>query len=473
MLGISLGEQSLLVAEVHASASRPQVIRVGELRYAADAGLQQPEALGIALARYLKEKGSDSHSAVFGVPVRWIVSKRKEVPNADDRVLIETLRLQAEGEFSPELTNLVYDYSGRSPSTGAGAADAGSVLLMALPGRYIDLITKLAEAARVKVRAIMPSGVALAAAPQSKAAMVLMGQGGIEFIAQTGGHARALRYVGAAAAPAPILAGELRRAVAAASPDSLASTNGHPRPELTVWNDSAADDGTLRALGEGVGLAIHRGALAELNVDTAPAVNGAQSFAAPVALALAGLTGGPAVIDFAHSRLAAPIKRRVERRTVLIIAVAAAVLLGFGSWFFTLHARQSKLDAMTAALAKTKSQRDAASAEIRRIEFAQHWHGANPRFLACLRDLTLASPRPGRLYGTSLTIHEDSKRPNELMATFSGKANDEMDIEALEKKLVAAGPFEEVTGLRTESRESGPGGREVSFTISFYYTPQP
>src|SRR6185437_11569950 len=140
-------------------------------------------------------------------------------PAADERIVAQTLRLQAEGEFSPELNDLVYDYSGRPDASGA-------VLLLALPGRYVEQIKAIAEAARLRVRAIMPSSAAVAAAQPSRSAMVLLGVGGVEFVAQSGGHLGAMRYVGPASTAPALLAGELRRAAALVLPNGQPPTDG-------------------------------------------------------------------------------------------------------------------------------------------------------------------------------------------------------------------------------------------------------
>jgi Tfp pilus assembly PilM family ATPase len=123
-LGIALGDRSLTVAEVHSGQGRYEVGRVAEFTFPAGIGLQQPEQLGAALAQFLQEQGFTAKSAVFGLPAKWVLSKHKEVPAADEGILNETLRIQAEGEFSPELKDLVFEYAGGS---------AGSVLLMAVP----------------------------------------------------------------------------------------------------------------------------------------------------------------------------------------------------------------------------------------------------------------------------------------------------------------------------------------------------
>ena len=65
---------------------------------------------------------------MIGIPAKWLVVKSKELPPADPALAADMLRLGAEGEFSSELRDLVYDYAGQ-PS----AAKSQTVLLMATP----------------------------------------------------------------------------------------------------------------------------------------------------------------------------------------------------------------------------------------------------------------------------------------------------------------------------------------------------
>jgi hypothetical protein len=55
VLGIAVGERSMLVAEVHAASGSPQVVKTGEFRYPDGVGLKDPAALGAALAQFLKD----------------------------------------------------------------------------------------------------------------------------------------------------------------------------------------------------------------------------------------------------------------------------------------------------------------------------------------------------------------------------------------------------------------------------------
>ncbi len=128
VLGLALGERSLLAAEVANAAAGPEVRRAAEFVYPDGLSTKDPAALGAALAAFLKDGGFSARAAVVGLPARWLVVKSKDVPPADPATLADLLRLQAEGEFSSELKDLVYDYA-----ADATAGHPTSVLLMATP----------------------------------------------------------------------------------------------------------------------------------------------------------------------------------------------------------------------------------------------------------------------------------------------------------------------------------------------------
>src|SRR5579862_4326436 len=93
VLGIAVGERSMLVAEVHAASGGPQVVKTGEFTYPEGVGLKDGAALGAALGQFLKEQGFAARLANFGLPAKWVVSKHKDVPAVDDSLLADTLRL--------------------------------------------------------------------------------------------------------------------------------------------------------------------------------------------------------------------------------------------------------------------------------------------------------------------------------------------------------------------------------------------
>jgi Tfp pilus assembly protein PilN len=465
LLGIAIGESSLVVAEVIAG-QRPRISRAATFVYPTGTTLQDAPALGAALADFLRDNHFSTRTAVVGLPAKWLLVKPKEVPPANAETLSGILRLQAEGEFSSELKDLVYDYAGE-----ADAAKASWVLLMAAPRRQIENLLALCKAAKLNLVAIMPSALALGAAVSpdhstDNALVLSVSAAGAELTAQRGGRALALRHLRAADSER-LFVSELRRTISTMPPADA------PR-EIILWDDTGMNSATLA---KSLGMSVRGANLASLRVES-PLSNGNGEdgrYGAAVALALAGLSPPPMPIDFLHPRIAAALPRRFPRW--VIPSVAAAILLialGIYAWNDLLQQqadvakRQQQVDQMQPEL-------KVAEAFVSRISFAQAWHGDEPRYLACLRDLTEAFPEDGTSYATALTIHgltttvqSKTIETGLLAGQLSGKTSEQQRVSTILDKIKRSGAFADVTlgGTQDAGR-----GREVAFTITFVYHP--
>ena len=223
-----MGERSLLAAELVA-ADRPQVKRLAELVYPEGVSISQPAELAKILAHFLKDNQFSTRTAVIGIPLKWLVVKAKEVPPADEATLSQMLRVEAEAEFSTELKDLVYDYSGGGSAAGDGSR---AVLLMATPKKYIDAIEALCDAARLQPLTITPSAIALGSLTGSslkRNVLVLsVGSGGTELSSQHHAAATGMRSL-RPTMPQPPFVSELRRAVS-----TLAVADAER--ELVLWD---------------------------------------------------------------------------------------------------------------------------------------------------------------------------------------------------------------------------------------------
>ena len=322
VLGLAIGERSLLAAEVTMGDDRPVVQRVAEMEYPAGVSPGDVAAFGAALAEFRKAHGFSARATVVGLPAKWIVVKQKEVPATDDATLADLLRTGAEAEFSSELKDLVYDFAASRESV------AGKfVLLVATPRKYIDLVEAACEKAKLSPVAVTASALVLGDATGKTAganALVLaVSAGGAELTAQQNGLPNAVCYLRGPEQPAPFVSA-VRRAVSTlpASPDGR---------EIVLWDQTGMD---VRSLGQQLGMAVRGGELSSLGVDVAVAtLNGTASrFAPPVALALSMLGDSRPAVDFLHSRLAPPRRKRLPRWVFLAIALGV-VLLGLGDLF--------------------------------------------------------------------------------------------------------------------------------------------
>lgn len=450
VLGLAIGERVAHVAEVSSSGGpgRATVQRVGEFWYAKGADLAHPDALGRALAEFLREQGFTTRVAVIGVPGKWVLTKRVDAPPADAQLVADTLRLQAEGEFGADGGEFAYDYAGR-----ASTSESKPVLLMALPKRQLDQVTAFASAAGIRPVAVAPYAATLAALTAratKNARMLLFGPGGTEFVAQNGGFPHLMRYLGPSSAPPAFLAGEMRRAAAGGffGTGQPQSGNGTTVPggELHVWNDARLEAGIVHAFGESSGSTVKLGEAASLGVtgSAGAATQAPAGYAAAVSLAMAGLengrgtAGGTLPVDFLHSRLAPPKPVRVQRRTLVISGVSALVLL-IAAWaYLDIHSRQLELDDLRAQIKQDTPLLKTAKETVARVEFAQQWSSESPQFLACLNDLTKSLPTDGKTFLTSFNLNE------QLKGSFSGKAGSADEAFKMVDKMKESGRFTDV-----------------------------
>ncbi len=456
VLGLSLGEQSLLAAEVH-SGEKPSIKRLAEFVYPAGVSLNDPSALGKALGQFLRDRQFSTRHAVVGLPAKWMVVKSKEVPATDAATLANILRLQVEGEFSSDLKDLVCDFAGEGTS---------SVLLVATQQKHVDHAMAMCEAAGVAAVAVTPSALALGSATGrmiSEHAMVLtIGVGSSEFSAQHGPTPIALRPLRSAST------GELRRAI------SAVPSNGSPA-ELVLWDGSAVDS---TALVRGLGLAIRHGDLTSLGVDAtaSPEAGPSRKFAPAVAIAMESMDDRTLAIDFLHSRLAAPKKQLIPKWAIYTAAVVLLSILGSVWAYNDLQNKQRELAADKDKLAQMKPRIDSADAFVSKVRFARGWQSTDPRYTACVKDLTTALPNDDASYATSLLVREQTSiakggkvvNTGLLAGTMYGKTTDQQHVLSVIEGLKQNPVFSEVKPGGTQDAGRG---REVSFSISFIYRP--
>jgi hypothetical protein len=452
VLGLALGERKALVAEVSGAGggrAGATVERVGEFAYPQGAGLNEPEALGRALGHFLSEQGFTSRATVVGLPGKWLLTKRVDAPPAAPALVADTLRLQAEGEFAGDGGEFVFDYAGE-----ASASQAKPVLLMAAPRRHMDQVTAIISAARLKAVAVVPYAATLAARAAKDSRVLLFGPGGAEFVSQNGIYPRALRYLGPTSSPTPLLASEVRRASAGAAMGiggelalhTSRSNNGSPVGELLVWNDAGIHADALHALGESLGAPVKLGDLRTLGATQAAGAANAAGYGAAVALALAALepggrgARGGLPVDFLHSRLAPVREVRFERRSVLLGVAAAVIVLVAATAILTLRNGRAEVDAMQKQLASATDSVKKAKATVAKVEFAQAWQDTDPRFVACLYELTKSLPEDGQTFLTSFNLND------ELKGGMSGKASNSLDVLMLRDRLAASGRFADIKG---------------------------
>jgi Tfp pilus assembly protein PilN len=472
VIGLAVGERSLMAAEIIVTGDQQLVSAVGELVYPQGVSISSTDELAKVLAVFLRDGGFSARQVVIGLPAKWLVVRPKEVPPADEATVTGILRLAAESDFPSDLKDLVFDFAG-----GVGDARAKSVLLMATPRKYVDAAIALCDAARLTPVAITSSAVALGEATgrtMAKDPLVLaVSPSGSEMTAQTGSASSAIRHL-RGPEPQPPFVSELRRAM-------LTLANGDAKREIILWDGAGIDTASLN---NSLGVTVRSGDLPALGVQTpATSANGeGRRFAAAVALGLSGLGSTAESVDFLHPRLAPPKEQRIPR-WAMIAGIVVVFLLAVGFYAYSnLQAQRAKLASEQARYDEQKGRLAVAEAFVAKVSFAQAWHGGNPRYLACLQELTVAVPEDMQTYLTSVVLHEVPKPPptggntkaktapqsdvQPLTVQIYGKTSDQGRVTTLLEHLQHVPNFKEptVTNSNVNPRE-----RTWSFTITMTY----
>ena len=474
ILGLNIEEHSILAAELRITDGKREVKYTAEFDFPEGLSLQEPDRLGKALMQFLRQNRFSAKRAVVGIPAKWLMVKQKDIPPASAESVAGILRIQAERDFSLDLKDVVLDYAG----------EGESVLLVATLHRKVDQVVAMAQAAGLSVQSITSSAMALASATgQSQSApglMLHLKPDGAELTARSGGQFRLLRHLplappaqsetsfGAAGSWIAALYNDVRRVVSL-----LPGGEAWQEPDqLLIWDGIGLDPSAVGTLGERLSLGVKVSeSLSDLGVTHSLSACEAEGcrFAAAVALGLTGFQPGLLPIDFLHSRLALRKKTAFKRRALWAACVAATLVVACLSVLLDWQKDKEEVAVLKNRLEEMSEDLEAAKGVIEKVSLARGWHDGRPRFLDCLRELTLRFPEEGRTWATNLAVRED------MRGIVSGKSVDEKSVLEVFDTLKDGGTFSDVkllymrqAGTRSPARARG-GGHEVSFAISFIF----
>jgi len=361
-----------------------------------------------------------------------------------------------------ELGSMAIDYDGECSLT-----DSSNLLLLGLQQRWMDRLSAIAKAVKLKIIAVTPSASAIAAATAAQAnpALVLsLHMGNAELMVQSGGHARSLRHIGPAANTPAILA-ELRRASAA---------NSMHGGSLVLWDDANAGAAFIETLRGAINIPV---VLADRQwVDVSGEV---QTGLPAIALTLAERNGKTPGVDFLHPKLKAPRQKNPRRRAYWIASTAAAIVLAVLICLGNLAELEaqvadadSQLQLLQPAVAKAQSF-------VANTEYAATFQPKSPRCLACIRDLTVALGEDSKIYFTNFDLRMQDRPTsgnrtilvNEMKGQVFGRSDSSQSVLDLLDKLSGEKRFADLN-CRLDPPRKAASGNEVSFILTFGYIPE-
>lgn len=467
-LGVAVSDKSVTCAEVSIAGDRRTLRRTATFVFPADVSLDSPDAAGQALTAFLRQKRFTATRCVVGVPARWLIAVEKEIPPADEEQTRSTLRLQAERLAVAESGEVVFDFAGR-----ANPAAASKVLLVGMLRQRLDKVTRLIDAAGMSILAITSSGLALVSSLRpagGDGGVLVLSRGGGEMIWRDAGWPRMLRHVpfnlnGHTTPPIAPLGAELRRAV------TLAQQNGEPSRQMLLLDGVGLDAGSIADLSSRLGVDIQsRTGLDALDLQPGEATSADPDRAEAIpamSLALAGAKPDRLPVDFLHSRLTPAPPRRFSRNAMIGMGVGAVALLALIGLFALVQVRQSELDNLNARAAGLKPELDDARSAIDRLRTGRGYFDKRTPALDVMANLSEAFGVQDKIWVTNFTLKDAGQV---CKCTLSGKAADRNTALAVSEKLQQNPRFS--AWNMGELREADSRSREVSFSVTFDFTPK-
>ena len=460
ILGLAVEQRSAVAAEIHTSGDEVEVARTAEFAFPQDCSFEEPETLGEALGEFLATEDFSARQVVLGVPAKWLVAREKQVPAGSPQSTAQILRLQAERDFSTSPDQLVMDYV---PS--GEAAGKRTVLLVAVQRSKMESAVTMARTAGLKVKAVTSSGMVLAASggetDSGTSCTLYVRPDGTDFVLREGQQFRMVKHLsfaGSAAsdpeARAKQLVGQLRRTLAVLPKKQITA----PPESLRLWNSADIDGKSFESATEELSLRINSESTVRAGEEETISLNDPR-FAAAVALALTGVHKSLRPIDFTNSRFATR-ERKLPGKRVVYAAVAGLAIIVIAAFMgLQWHSDKEQVADLQARLEQMKPEVKEARNLIEKVSDAQEWFRKKPRYLDCLREVTMSFPERGDVWATSVAMQRD------MRCVLTGKAVDKQSVIQVRQDMEKSTNFSSLELLYLRQSEAASG--EVSFAVSF------
>lgn len=450
VLGVSVGDSSLIVAQVHASNAGGRVGKTGVFTFSAGQKWGEAKALGEAFGAWLKGQGFATGHVVIGLPAHWTLVEARGVPQAAESVVQNVIRLQIEREYQPEGKEWVFDYV-RYPRP-QGEEGLAQVALAATAISRLALLNEMAAAAGLKVKQVTSTMLAVMAGLPNEGGrptLVLHArEDGVEAGVMTREGVKGVEWVWEGAIDPAGLGDELKRLAA-----GLLAATGNGGIDVVAYCADAVQEKLLREAIAAGGLGAGRLVMK---------AGGEAVYSASVALGEAGLQKGGTGhggVNFAKSRLLIDTGAEMRRRRMLAVVVGLIVLGTVAYCAIDWYEKKTELGVKNESLAGMKETLKTGQTQIDKLGKARGWLDKRPSILDQVRAFTMAMPSGGQVWATSVSIRDDKT------GTFIGKAQSEKGVIELLDKLRGTGRFVDVKLLYL--RQADRTGKSVSFALTF------
>jgi hypothetical protein len=185
---------------------------------------------------------------------------------------------------------------------------------------------------------------------------------------------------------------------------------------------------------------------------------------AAAALTIPFRTDRKTEVDFLHPRLAPPSQvTPAERKKWLMAAVAVAALLLIAA-IIDITVLERQISNADNKLADLQPALLVARPFVESMRFAESYRTSKPRYLACLKDLTMAITPPENTYFTSFNLDRD------MRGLVVGHSDSVQSVLSFLDNLKSIGRFE---GLQrsVDAHAARNSRNDVIFSVSFTYRP--
>ncbi len=461
ILGLAVDEFGVVVAEVGVRSGRPVVRRVGQCVFEEKLGANNGRALGQTLRQFLRTNHFSHKNAVVGIPTKWVVAKEITAPPAGADAMAGMLSIQAERTFSLNAGELIFDYCGRT-----SGSQSSKVMLLAARRQMIDQIKELTAAAGLHVQSVTVSALAFGKVSSSDATKQRYGvytrPAYCEFWSQLDGTPRSIKHVAMPSANGTP-GDHTQRLTSAIQQMMMVSSQQDQTPpyEMTVYDGSSLADGIIDRLNEQLGpqVTVTDGNAALTSIGLLSPDRDEQSPA--IAAAAVAVAADKPYVDFLNPRIgrkkASPRKRMVTWAViagVVLVGAVGAVVADWQGKRSDIALYNEKLKVITDDVSVARELKD-------RLSYAKSWTSQDPRFLECLRQLTLAFPESPRVWATSLALSETAE------GSLIGRAVDEQSFYEVLNNIKGNAAFSNV--MMMYLRDAGGNSREKAFAVTFKF----
>ena len=440
LLGIALTPTSADLAEVRRTGKNTQVLRRSTLTFVQGGGLDQPAKLGAALAEHLETNGYTTRNAVIGLCPRWVLTRLKQVPPADQETLRGIVNLQIERDFAGSASDMAFDYLiGQAPADSTDAP----LVLAGVRRSVLEQAKQASHAAGLRVSAITPTTFATAAKHTGTVIQLEDGVAGVLRVrdGQVASLASCHAEPSTLSDPA-----KRERLLADLSRCMMQLPGGLLDEGATLILPTSVGEDSASFIAEAE---VRFGRIESVQADPA------------ALLAQHAMEPGAGLIRFDASRLAPPKRSKLSPRMMWALRIAIVVLLIGGACLFLwtdATARREALQAELDAIRETAEELDSIQADT---VMAAAWYDKRPPALDCLLELTRTFPKQGEIRVETLTLR------GEMIGQIDCAASDRKTMDTYFTQMQQSDSLLKID--RGPVRPSGGSSTWIDFSVAFRF----